>query len=107
MSVSDFQKTVHQTAQEKGFWVPNANLAEKVALIHSELSELLEAYRGDPQAPCDKSGCPLTKEEEEMADVFIRLMDLAEYRGIDLEEAARVKHQYNLSRPHKHGGRKF
>ncbi len=104
-SLSDFQRTVHETALSKGFWSSSANLGEKVALIHSELSELLEGYREDPHAACGKP-IELTIEQEELADVFIRLLDLAAWRGVDLWHVARLKHEYNLSRPSMHG-RKF
>ena len=105
MMIDDLQYAVHVTAVDKGFWTTPVNLGEKVALIHSELSELLEAYRENPHAACDKP-IPLTREQEEMSDVLIRLLDLAEHRGIDLMRAAEIKHAYNLTRSPKHG-RKF
>lgn len=103
MNLRDFQRDVHANASSKGFWDASSNVGEKIALIHAELSELLEAYREDPTAPCDKQGTGMSREEEEMADVLIRLLDLAEHRGIDLAEAAARKHAYNLTRPRMHG----
>lgn len=41
----------------------------------------------------------------ELADAIIRIGDLAEYLGIDLEEMVRIKFEYNLTRPFKHGRR--
>jgi hypothetical protein len=39
----------------------------------------------------------------ELADAVIRCMDLCGALGLDLEEAIRAKHEYNLSRPYRHG----
>jgi NTP pyrophosphatase (non-canonical NTP hydrolase) len=41
----------------------------------------------------------------EMADVVIRIMDMAGYYGIDLEQAIIDKIKYNKTRPYKHGGK--
>jgi len=43
--------------------------------------------------------------EDELADVMIRVMDLAAYKGIDIEKHILLKMRYNSLRPHKHGKR--
>lgn len=78
------------------------NIARSIGLMHSELSELLECHRVDPNAPCDKP-IPLTCEEEECADIFLRLMHYCGMRNINLGRAAAMKHFYNETREHKHG----
>ena len=41
--------------------------------------------------------------EDEIADAVIRLFDLTEGFGIDLEKHIRMKLNYNKTRPYKHG----
>lgn len=42
----------------------------------------------------------------ELADVIIRVLDYCAYAGIDIENVLEVKHEYNKSRPYRHGGKK-
>jgi len=42
----------------------------------------------------------------ELADIVIRVYDLAGALGIDLDAAIEVKHQYNVGRPYRHGGKR-
>lgn len=48
--------------------------------------------------------CPsLTGEAAELADVLIRIFHYCGKRGIDLGHAVLTKHEYNISRPYRHG----
>lgn len=67
----------------------------KLALIHSEVSEALEAFRKGDKANFG----------EELADVLIRLVHLAGMLDIDLASAAMDKVEVNAKRPYKHGGK--
>lgn len=43
----------------------------------------------------------------EMADLIIRALDACAQWGIDIEEAVRIKREYNATRGHMNGGKKF
>jgi len=114
---------VHQTAVDKGWWDSrwkiemcatspeihsasvSANNGSLIALMHSELSEALEALRaGNP--PDDKIP-EFTGVEAELADVVIRIMDAAAARGWRVGEAIERKIEMNKGRSFMHGGKKF
>lgn len=85
---------------EAGAQTP-ANHALKAALLASEGMELFEAARkGQLEQPCDKTE-ELTNEEEEVADIFLRLLDYCGWRGVDLTRATRIKNRVNIERARK------
>lgn len=115
MSLNDWVDVVHNNAADHGWWEEERKLPEIIALIHSELSESLEHYRNtesykarglDPNVHTDESGKP-DGVAVELADAVIRVMDYFGRQGWDLEEIISMKHEYNKSRPYRHGGKKI
>lgn len=119
--INGLAKDVYENAKSKGFYddASERNIGEMLCLIHSEVSEALEADRKNEYA---KGSIQSTNEieetkafqsqfeeqakntfEDELADIVIRVMDLAAYKGIDLEGHIKAKVRYNKQRPHKHG----
>lgn len=98
--------------------------AAYVALLHSEASEALEAYRDKVwsetcEAPSvigfqvhhkQCSGKPHAHAKPvgvgpELADVFIRLIDMCDMWGIDLDTEVERVMAYGWTRPYQHGGK--
>jgi len=121
MNIKEIQKEIHQVNVEKGFWEDRKNVGEVLMLIVSELGEALEAHRGSRKAlvelfdakaidrtepedyQADFDQCIKDTFEDEIADTVIRIFDMCEGFGIDLERHIELKLEYNRTRPYKHG----
>jgi NTP pyrophosphatase (non-canonical NTP hydrolase) len=119
--INELSKQIHENAKSKGFYDKEKNIGEMLALIHSEVSEALEADRKGrycPEIPNiedvanNESMSVLIAQyhnyikgtfEEEMADIVIRVMDLCAYKKIDLLHHIKAKMRMNSLREHKHG----
>ncbi len=78
-------------------------IARRVALVHSETSELLEGVRaGNPPSEHIPE---FSAAEEEAADQVIRLMDAGVEYGWRIAEAVEAKRAFNETRAHRHGGK--
>lgn len=103
---NEMARNVYANALAKGWWDGgNRNKGELIALMHSELSEALEALRnGDPESEKTPGHSQVA---EELADAVIRIMDYASAFNLDLGRAIVDKAAYNTTRPHRHGGKRF
>lgn len=111
------QSLAHRTASDAGWYRDpktgeeiKRNFGEVVALMHSELSEALEADRKglkDDKLP-HRDG-----REVEFADCILRILDTAAALGLDVAGAIIEKNRYNRQRAdHKlenraSGGKKY
>lgn len=102
IGLMDLETIVHITATDAG-WYTNLetgepverNFGEVVALMHSELSEALEADRKDLMD--DK--LPWRKGVEvEFADCIIRILDTGAALGLDIAGAIIEKNRFNRQR---------
>lgn len=106
-SLNELAKQINENAVAHGWWEEARTFPEIVALIHSELSEALEEYRSNHgvtevyQEAEKPEGVPI-----ELADAIIRILDYCGYAGIDIVAALERKHEYNKTRPYRHGGKR-
>lgn len=121
--INELSKQIHENAKNKGFFDEPKNIAEMLCLIHSEVSEALEAVREDKYVTKkDREDSDYLLErgnvddwnshfkyhikntfEDELADTVIRIMDLCAFKGIDLEWHIKSKMRSNELREYKHG----
>ena len=92
MNLKQLQREAHAVAREKGWWDQERSFGDLIALVHSELSDALEAYRapawqGDlgwrwvPILDCEGqiTGNKPVGVASELADVVVRVADTAEF----------------------------
>lgn len=104
IDVTELSYAIHQNAKDKGFWDENNGVnfyIKQMAMIHSEVSETLEALRKEKG---DRAVL------EEMADTLIRIFDLyagmrvdGYFEGLLLENVLLDKVETNKDRPKMHG----
>lgn len=104
MNLNEWAHEIHDNAVDHGWWDAQKELPEVLMLIVSELSEALEEdragremvwYDGDSGKP---EGIAV-----EVADALIRILDWFGSERLDVEQIVRMKHDYNKTRPYRHG----
>ncbi len=94
--LKDYQNYIQQIGVERG-WNKNNHL-ELFLLFSEEVGELAKAIRNYDKLYAEKDKSHPVNIDEELADVFNYLLDLANYFKIDLETAFRNKEQINATR---------
>ena len=90
----------------KGWYDHPVSFGEAIALLHSEVSEALEAWRRWGTGDATKADGKPEGVGSEFADVFIRLLDYCARFDVDLEAEYERKMAYNRTRPYRHGNRR-
>lgn len=119
MHIDELVDICHQDSIKSGWWsdpitnerYSQINVPEKLCLIHSEISEAMEADRKNLMDDKLKHRPGI---EVELADAVIRIADLCGFLELDLEGAIQEKLEYNRNRAdHKRenrmaaGGKKY
>lgn len=113
-----WRDTLMDYAREKG-WLTSpegASVGDLIALMHTELSEAYEEYRNGHEPnetyynvnegnvigkAVKPEGIP-----SEIIDVIIRALHFCGIFGIDVDAMMREKHEYNMTREYRHGGKR-
>lgn len=96
----------HEDRDEANF------IPAELVMIHSEVSETLEEYRNTEYgASINSFRIGKNSKPEgfgiELADIVIRVMNLAEELGVDLASEIMTKMHYNTTRPYRHGNKRI
>jgi NTP pyrophosphatase (non-canonical NTP hydrolase) len=129
MDVNEMAQAAYENSKDHGWYDDKRTPLEIHMLIVSEVAEATEEVRnGKPSLyfKCKTAGDADYTESQleslvqsghnaedikpegeaiELADVVIRVMDYFGAKGWDLEKAILYKHQYNKTRPFKHGNK--
>lgn len=103
MTIAEMQIDAWQTAEDKGFHDGRSGGRDdtllRLCLIHTEVSEAAQEVKRHGTG----GRAVLDRVASELADVLIRVGDLAGCLDLDLESAVRAKMAQNRNRPERYG----
>lgn len=94
-AVQAFQAYYAKAALYRGY--ENESAQDTLLLMLEEFGELARALRKRAALRRDSKG-PIAQEEQELADIFIYVVHMANVLGFDLAEAVRAKENLNVER---------
>jgi len=98
-TLKDVQDYVREMEQERGFDKTTPNL-QTCLHLGEEVGELFKAVRKAEKMRIDEASA-VGSVDEELADILIYILALANRYGIDLEQALREKEEVNKKREWK------
>lgn len=105
MRIADLVRAAGEQAEKSGWNSPPATVGESLALIHSEISEALEAYRERGLEAWQREDGKPEGVGVELGDAVIRIAHFCHFHEIDLEGDIVGKLEFNATRSRRHGGK--
>ena len=94
--LNELASEIRKNNEKNGFiWNVEKDVPTCLCLIHSEVSEALESYRDDKLFG------------EELADILIRTLDLADRLNVNIDKEVQDKIEKNRLRGYRHGRKRF
>jgi NTP pyrophosphatase (non-canonical NTP hydrolase) len=97
--LTEWAIVINEINVKNGWFEDERPFPTDIALLHSEVSEAFEAFRNGDWTDGKDSV------QDELADVFIRLMDTCYRWNVNLARAVARKCERNSNRGYKHGGK--
>lgn len=114
MKLNDIINEAYNTAKDHGWHDINRTFGDLIVLCHAELSEAIEEYRNgglekDNMIYYNTILGNMKPEGVaiEIADLLIRVFDLCKDMDIPIQDALKIKMEYNKTRPYLHGGKRI
>lgn len=116
-SINLWVQEIHENAKNKGWYEDDRSPLEMHMLMVSEIAEATEevrskkadVYSGNAVGSLNvkEAGTKPEGEAIELVDCVVRIFDYFGSKGWDFEELLKLKTDYNKTRSHKHGNKKY